>query len=229
MMNPPGGRDGRFGPSVRKPANTPTDSAKLSSRWAWPRARLAMRRGLLLGVCVVALAACSPTFDWRELRLQGLPMTFMLPAKPARMTREVTLDERRLAMEMAGAQAGGMTFTAAWVDLRGAAPGSGHGERILDAMVTGMLRNIGAATSRQQTVSVAVLDTRDNSRRTIDARRVIASGSHDGRPLVMLAVFAALPTQAHQFVVMGETVDEEVAGQFLDSVRLTALAPKAGS
>ena len=62
-------------------------------------------------VCAFGLAACSPTFDWRELRLSGFPAAFMFPAKPAQMSREVTLGEYRLTMSMAGARRGELIFT----------------------------------------------------------------------------------------------------------------------
>lgn len=184
---------------------------------------------LVAVLCLLALTACAPTFDWRELRLPGLPMTFMLPAKPSQMTREVTLAEHKLPMSMAGAERGGLIFTAAWVDLRQAGSAPPSHERVLDAMIAGMLANIGARDFREEAVDVPVRDTADNSRTVVSGRRVVATGEHAGNPISMLAVFVALPTQAHQFVIMGERIDEEAAEPFIDSVVLMRLPSRTGA
>ncbi|MEZ5740990.1 MAG: hypothetical protein R3E68_17105 [Burkholderiaceae bacterium] len=52
--------------------------------------------GFLPLVCtllsVAGLAACTPAFDWRELRPDDAPMLFMMPAKASSLARDINLD-----------------------------------------------------------------------------------------------------------------------------------------
>ncbi|MEZ5657868.1 MAG: hypothetical protein R3E83_04900 [Burkholderiaceae bacterium] len=200
------------------------------SGFRYARASIArgLRHALVASLAVAMLGACSPTFDWRELRPSEIPVVILLPARPSQMQREILLGEHKLPMQMIGARAGEQIFTAAWVDLRArmadaAAPGH---EAVLDAMVRGMLRNIGADKPRERPVALTAVSQHDGSRLTIKARRVDAEGMVDGRSVAMRAVFASLPTQAHQFVIIGERIDDEAAQMFFDAIRLTALPDK---
>jgi len=67
-------------------------------RWGW----------LLLGVC-----ACSPVFNWREVPIGGDGVIALLPCKPDRATRAISLGGVPTEVEMAGCQAGGATFAIA--------------------------------------------------------------------------------------------------------------------
>lgn len=51
----------------------------------------------------LALIACSPALNWREVRLEGL--TAMLPCKPDHAVRTVRLGADAVEMEMAGCEA----------------------------------------------------------------------------------------------------------------------------
>lgn len=197
-------------------------------------------------VAAALSSACSPTFDWRELRLADTPATFMLPAKPARMAREVTLAGETLTMHMAGARAGEHIFTAAWIDLRppagptapaaeAAVPPAvppavpGRADAVLAAMIEGMLANIGATDAVREQRSVGVAETVGAGVVQVPATWVRASGSANGRPVQMRALFAALPTQAHQFVIIAGSIDDAAAQTFFDSVRLNRLRAQAPS
>lgn len=57
---------------------------------------------------VLALSACSPTLNWREVHLNRL--TALLPCKPDQAQRVVRLAGQELALEMAGCEAAGGLF-----------------------------------------------------------------------------------------------------------------------
>ena len=68
---------------------------------------------------VLGLAACSPTFNWREVPVGG-DLTALLPCKPDRATRELPLGDggqggllQVMTLDMAGCPAGGATFAVA--------------------------------------------------------------------------------------------------------------------
>lgn len=64
-------------------------------------------------LALASLAACSPVFNWREVPLGGDGVTALLPCKPDRATRTLTLGGDQVELEMAGCQAGGATFALA--------------------------------------------------------------------------------------------------------------------
>ncbi len=68
-------------------------------------------------VLALFLAACTPTFNWREVSFDEWPITALLPCKPDRGTRMVPLAGSPRAMTMAGCEAGGAMFTVAVVDM----------------------------------------------------------------------------------------------------------------
>ena len=73
-----------------------------------PRFRLAA-----FVLAAVALAACSPTFNWREVQVGDDGLIALLPCKPDRATRNLPLGAEAVAVDMAGCQAGGATFAVA--------------------------------------------------------------------------------------------------------------------
>lgn len=69
-------------------------------------------------LCTALLsAACTPTFNWREVSFEGLPVAALLPCKPDRATRMVPVAGAPRAMVMAGCKAGDAMFTVAVLQL----------------------------------------------------------------------------------------------------------------
>ena len=63
------------------------------------------------------LSACTPAFNWREVGFEDQPVTALLPCKPDRGTRTVSLAGGSRSMTMLGCETGGATFTLAVVDV----------------------------------------------------------------------------------------------------------------
>lgn len=59
-------------------------------------------------VTVLALSACSPALNWREVHLNRLAA--LLPCKPDHARRVLVLAAQEVGMEMAGCEAGGGLF-----------------------------------------------------------------------------------------------------------------------
>lgn len=57
-----------------------------------------------------ALAACSPTFDWREVRVEGTGLKAMMPCKPDKGARTVPMAGLDVTLEVRGCDTGGATF-----------------------------------------------------------------------------------------------------------------------
>lgn len=77
------------------------------------------RLGATLLLCGLALAACTPGLNWREVRLGRL--TALLPCKPDTATRTVELGGQSLPLEVAGCEVGGTLFALSRLQARDAA------------------------------------------------------------------------------------------------------------
>lgn len=170
----------------------------------------------LLAACLTS--ACSPDYNWREIRPEGDGFAVTLPGKPAVMTRSVRLDAHEVSMTMHGARVGEVAFTAAVAKLP--ADDAGTRERVLAAMQAGMLQNIGATGGRRQNGELELKDPAGAVLARVPVVRLEASGTTQGAPVTMLAGFAAHGSRAWQWMVIGPQPDREHAATFLDSFRL---------
>ncbi|HYC41503.1 MAG TPA: hypothetical protein VEB70_00795 [Noviherbaspirillum sp.] len=98
--------------------------------------------------CIALLAACSPKFDWREVRGSAAPFVVLLPAKPASHTRTINLDGIEVSMTMTAADVDGVMFAVGTAEL----PDEARAQQALAAMKTALVRNIGGSV-RKETVS----------------------------------------------------------------------------
>lgn len=177
-------------------------------------ASAACRVRLALPTSLPALAACTATFDWREVRCADGAVRCLLPGRPAEMSRRIHLREAEVEMRMTGAQAGGLSFTVASL---ASAPASPEAARaLLDAMREQMLRNVKAAPAQGDPVGVPSVDSA--GRRLAPRDGVELSVQSD--TMRMKARFFLAHGRPTQAVVMGPQMDDEAARQFLDSVTI---------
>ena len=98
------------------------------------------RAPLTAAAGALALAACSPDYNWREIRPTGGDYHVMLPARPASMSRPIDLDGLAVTMTMNGARVGAYRFTVGAVVLPDAEPATRA--RAGAAMRAAMVRNL---------------------------------------------------------------------------------------
>lgn len=60
-----------------------------------------------------ALAACAPTFNWRELPIESTGLKAMFPCKPELVSRTLSLAQAQRVMAMRSCATGGVTFAIA--------------------------------------------------------------------------------------------------------------------
>ena len=177
------------------------------------------RRAIVGGVLLAPLAGlggCSPELDWREVREEEAGLLVTLPARPARMTRRIHLEDVPLDMTMVGAQVREIAYTVGTVTLAG--PQSL--ERALAAMRIAMVRNIGGTERASRAVQVARVDPAGQRVGSVTGLEVEAIGRMRDRDAVLLARFVGIGAQAWQAVVLGAGVDREAAALFLESLKL---------
>ena len=72
----------------------------------------------------ILLVACTPTFNWREVPVGDGDLVALLPCKPDRAERMLPLGTDSVRVDMAGCEAGGVTFAVAHAEASGPAQAS---------------------------------------------------------------------------------------------------------
>lgn len=161
--------------------------------------------------CAFLLAACSPKYDWREVRGSGVPFLIVLPAKPVSHSRTVNLDGVQATMTMTAAEVDEVTFAVGAAEL----PDAAQAQKALLAMKTALIRNIGG-TLRHEKVSTA------GSARMIEIEASGPPAPGSDQPRLLLARFIAQDKHAYQLVVVGKekAVAREAVDVFFTSFKL---------
>jgi len=184
---------------------------------------LISRFHLLLAALLLALAGCSPRYDWRTIVSNDGQYAAMYPDKPTSAARDVAIAGRKLPMRMEAARIDNTLFAVGVVTL----PGDDAELRreALASMQAGLVANLGAhpdspARSRPVTVmsaaqppvaldgvevSVAGVSPQDKSPRRLTAR-LVASGARVYQAVVVEAGDAARDAR------QAEQVDQFLTG-----------------
>jgi hypothetical protein len=169
-------------------------------------------------MCCILLSACSPEYDWREVKPEGSGLMAMMPARPASMTQPVNLNGISADMTLHGARVRDVAFTVGSARLPDALPE--RREHAVAAMRTAMVRNIGGTEQSSRPVSITVVNAAGVAQGTIAGVEVQANGKMRDTEVVLLARFAADGDRAWQAVVLGPRPDREQAALFLESLRV---------
>lgn len=151
-----------------------------------------------------SLSACTPKFDWREVRNTDVPLSILMPAKPSSYSREMQVDTKKIALQMTAADAGQLSFAYAYAQLDHVDQSERtiQQEKLLAILKMGMLKNI-----RAQQFELG------------DARHpkntLVASGqAANGQTIKMVARFFSHGPWVIQVIVMGN--EKEMTPEILD-------------
>ena len=165
-----------------------------------------------------ALLACSPAFNWRETPVGDDGLVALLPCKPDRATRDVTLAGARVALEMTGCEAGGATFTVA----RTVALDAPEAAARLRAWQDSIAANLRATASQ---ASPAVV--RGAAAEPPPVRLLAGGADAQGRPVQAQSLWFVAPARGtpgalalYQASVLGEPSEPEAAATFFEGLRL---------
>jgi hypothetical protein len=171
-----------------------------------------------LAGCLLLLA-CSPPFDWREVRGAEAPYVILMPAKPTSSTRNVDLGGGPISMTMSVARAEDISFSITSGKL--AQPAAA--EATLLAMKSSLLRNTSAAI-RKETASTTADGTKLLA---LEGTFSLAPPAPTAKPgnaaqALLAARFAARNGFVYQVVAYGP--EKALSGQVLDTF-LTSFRP----
>lgn len=176
--------------------------------------RLMPRRTWTLSAAagLLALAACSPAFNWREVRPENTRLSFLLPCKPDRAQKIVPLGGQSSTLSMLGCDAGGATFAVAVADLGDpskAAP-------VLAQWQSLTLANMKAGPATSQVLPIKLPGA------AVEPGPVLvkAQGQRaDGTAVSGQAAYFAQGSQVFQAVIYSAQITPEVAETFFSNLR----------
>jgi hypothetical protein len=165
---------------------------------------------------LLVLGACSPTLNWRELRLDGVPLLALMPCKPESATRPVPLAGTPTELHMHSCEAGGLRFAVAWADV-------GNPTQVAPALAAWRSASLQAIRveptpaddpSTQWAVTVAGAP---------GVLGVKAQGQDpQGQPVQTRAAYFAQGSRVFQAAVYGAKLPDEAVEPFYAGLRLSA-------
>lgn len=170
------------------------------------------RRSLAL-LAAALLAACSPTFNWREVRPDNSRLSLLLPCKPDKAQKIVPLGGAQTTLFMQGCDAGGATFAVAMADLRDASKTG----PVLAQWQSLTLANMKAAPFTREVFALKLAGATGPATPTL----VKALGQRaDGSAVSGQAAYFAHGSQVFQVVIYAAKLTPDVAETFFSSLKL---------
>lgn len=157
------------------------------------------------------LAGCYAELDWRELYWEEGKVKVMLPAKPAKSSREITLAGQKVPMEMLQSQLRGMAFGIAWSPVPAGDPAT-----VMAGARDTLVRNI-----EGQLVSDRAVEVRGTA---TPGREFTGEGVVAGTPMLVAGRLAIGNGRFYQAVFVGrkDRAEEVDLPLFLSSLVLVA-------
>lgn len=177
--------------------------------------RAALAAGCVAGCVVVgavAMAACAPALDWRDVRPDGAGIQLQFPCKPHGQSRDLRLAGKRVNLALHACAAGGLTWGLAAADVADPAlVGTALTELAVSAAA-----NVGAAAGRAMPLRVSGATPNSAA-----SRQRLAGTLPDGKQVQMQMAVFTRGTFVYQASVLGERVPDDAAQTFFDAVRFS--------
>jgi len=157
------------------------------------------------------VAACSPTLNWREIRVESTPLTAMMPCKPDKAAREVPMAGRNVSLTALSCEAGGSTFAVLFANIGEPAR---FGE-VLAQWKTATLGNLRASAIRETPFRPP------GALALPQSLQVVATGQRsDGSKVESHAAYFAHGSHVYQAVIYTAQIRPEAAENFFSSLKL---------
>lgn len=169
-------------------------------------------------LAVAALGACSPTYNWREVRPDDTTLTALLPCKPDKGSKTVPLGGQPTKLSMVGCEASGVMFAVASADIGDAQKAADVLAQWSQATLVNMKAAplAGAAGSTTTTPLKVTGATLSPAPVLITAQGVRA----DNSAVSSQAAYFAQGSQVFQAVIYADKISPEVAEAFFSGLKL---------
>jgi hypothetical protein len=168
-----------------------------------------------ISASLVGLAACNPTFNWREAHWeQDVALKVMLPCKPDQGSRPMRVADQALNLRMLGCEAGGTLFAVAVVDVRD----TPHTIQVQRQWQQAMLGNMNAIAD-SELLKPQTFALRGASEAPPPIRIKAQGKRQDGRELNAQALWFARGGRLYHAVIYADKLDAEVTQTFFEGLR----------
>ncbi len=166
----------------------------------------------LAGLCgVVLLAACNPTFNWRQARLADFGLRVLLPCKPQAAQRTVGVGGQAAELHMLSCDTGGVTFAVSALRL----PAGVGVDTVLDGWKRASLLSLNVPVEQAKAWQPAVSWVGGVTGWQAEGVR------HDGTSVVAQAVLLSHGAEVYQVAVYGP-VTQPVLTELLEGLQRDA-------
>lgn len=160
---------------------------------------------------VLAVAACSPVDDWREVRPAGSGALLLFPCKPTSLTRSVVLAGAPVELTLLACAAGPTTYALTHGDVVDPARVS----PALQALAASAAANVGAEVAAGEPSAVPGMTPNPQARRWALRGRL-----PDGTAVAEEVLTFAKGTRVFQATVIGPAPAPEAVRVFFEGVKL---------
>jgi len=165
------------------------------------------RGGLLYAsvVCATMLASCSPSLDWREVRVTDGQVKALFPCRPENRVRQVLLAGVKLEMHLESCTAGGANYALSRVNVGNAT----YVEPALRQLQSVLASNIGGTTAVVGSFNVPGMTSNP-----LTSRVAVTGSREDGSVIAAEAVFFARGTVIYQATTVGARIGGDATDTF---------------
>jgi hypothetical protein len=165
---------------------------------------------------LLAIGACSPTFNWRQWPVAGTPLQSMMPCKPVSATRPVPMLGTPLPLHMDSCEAGGLRFAIAWTDL-------GHTAQVPAALAAWRSASLQTLRATGSSPDDPALNWPVQVGGVTQVQGVQALGKDaQGQPVFARSAYFSRGSMVFQAAVYGARLDEETVTAFFSGLVLAA-------
>ena len=167
-----------------------------------------MRFLINAAVVLTVLTACSPTFNWRDVRPEGTRLALLMPCKPDKAQRVVPLAGKPTEINLLSCDAGGATFAVSVADVK-------ETSKVAAALAQWQsvtLANIKAVPGQEAALKLPGLANA--------AVMVKATGQRaNGQAVSSQAAYFAQDSRVFQAVMYADAISPDVADTFFSGLK----------
>ena len=164
-----------------------------------------------VGACVIALTACAPALNWRDVRVPGGELSALFPCKPDHFVRQVALAGAPRQMHLSSCAAAGSTYAVSHIEVADAAQRVAVSQalRALAAdNIGGVVSVVGPYTVRGTTVQAPA------------EQLTVAGQRRDGSTLRAALVLFVKDRAVYQATVIGDQPNADAVDTFFAALKL---------
>jgi hypothetical protein len=179
-------------------------------------------RSALVAAAALLMLACSPRFEWREVRIMD-GATASLPGRPQSVTRELDVGGQAVSMTMWSTGAGATMFAVGAARLPAPLLADAAARtQVIAYFRDGLVRNIGGAVTSSAEAPLALPPGGAGRLLASEAVEALGRPGPDGRKSRLAARFFIVDDQFFQVVALGADgeIPPEVLDTFFTSFRL---------